>query len=756
MSLSAAAPGFFENTRFLVPKQHPMKTKCLLGLVITAALLGLASASTLTVTDASDHGPGTLRDTIAAAQAGDMIVFDPSIGTVIGLDSELLVDKALTIAGPGAPQLQISQGNKGRIFNVTQPTTISGLTLINGFALTGGAILGTDVTLRACTLTKNFSQNTGGAIAASGAWVIDGCSIIANRATNCGGGIYLDSGSMQIDHSTFEGNAARGGNFTRGGALSARNAATFAVMNSTFSNNSSDDGGAIYLERGFSSITDSIFSANFNPRFGLGGAISNDGTGTLTVARTSFTANATRLDGIGGAVYNIGTMMMMQSTLRGNSGGDNSDGGAILNDGDFILRDSTVSGNSIGNAPWSQAGGGIYNDGTFAIANCTIAGNTTGTNNVGAGIYNVYGRTTIDNSTISGNSGADMGGGIFNDADRDPNSTVSIANSILAGNSAASGPDVFGSTMSRGFNLIGNINGGSGFVGSDLINVDPQLGPLQNNGGPTETMATSPSSPALEHGDLGFNANGFEPPMTTDQRGSLRIAGGRLDIGAYENSSVNQPPVITQMTGPQTIECTSPTGTSATVSVSVADTDGNQLTIQWIVNGQVVQVDVIPGQPPITSGTVSYTGTYPLGTTTVMASVSDGKATVTRSTTVTIRDSTPPVIKAISANPNILWPPNHQMVPVAVTVTATDGGDPNPISRIISVTSNEAGTGQQYQITGDLTVDLRAERNGGGNGRIYTITVRCTDMSNNSSTRTVTVRVPKSRSDGFATRVGRK
>jgi hypothetical protein len=628
--------------------------------------------------------------------------------------------------------------------------------LINGFALTGGAILGTDVTLRACTLTKNFSQNAGGAIAASGAWVIDGCRIIANRATNCGGGIYLDSGSMQIDHSTFDGNAARGGSFTRGGALSARNAATFAVMNSTFSNNSSDDGGAIYLERGFSSIADSIFSANFNPRFGLGGAISNDGIGTLTVARTLFTGNATRLDGIGGAVYNIGTMTMTQSTLRGNSGGDNSDGGAILNDGDFTLRDSTVSGNSIGNAPWSQAGGGIYNDGTFAITDCTIAGNTTGTNNVGAGIYNVYGRTTIDNSTISGNSGADMGGGIFNDADRDPNSMVSIANSIMAGNSAASGPDIFGSVTSHGFNLIGNTNDGSGFVGSDLINVDPQLGPLHNNGGPTETMATSPSSPALEHGDLGFNANGFEPPMTTDQRGSPRIAGGRLDIGAYENSSVNQPPVITQMTDPQTIECSSPIGTSATVSVSVADADGNQLTIQWIVNGQVVQTDVIPGQPPTTKGSVSYTGTYPLGTTTVMASVSDGKSTVTRSTTVTIRDSSPPVIKAISANPNILWPPNHQMIPVTVTVTATDGGDPNPISRIISVTSNEGGTGQQYQMTGDLTVDLRAERNGGGNGRIYTITVRCTDMSNNSSTRTVTVKVPKSSSDGFATRVRRE
>ena len=101
-----------------------------------------------------------------------------------------------------------------------------------------------------------------------------------------------------------------------------------------------------------------------------------------------------------------------------------------------------------------------------------------------------------------------------------------------------------------------------------------------------------------------------------------------------------------------------------------------------------------------------------------------------------------PAIHSVTANPNVLFPPNHKMVNVTIAVSATDNCDVNPKSKIISVSSNEAGGGQ-FQITGDLTLKLQAEREGGGKGRIYTIRVRCTDMSNNSSTGAVTVTVPK-------------
>ena len=110
-------------------------------------------------------------------------------------------------------------------------------------------------------------------------------------------------------------------------------------------------------------------------------------------------------------------------------------------------------------------------------------------------------------------------------------------------------------------------------------------------------------------------------------------------------------------------------------------------------------------------------------------------------------DTIPPVISSVTADPAMLWPPNHKYHSVTVSVSASDNMDPAPVCKIISVTSNEPsdafhiGT-PDFVITGPLTVDLRAERLGHGSGRIYTITVQCTDSSNNSSTSTVTVTVP--------------
>ena len=112
-------------------------------------------------------------------------------------------------------------------------------------------------------------------------------------------------------------------------------------------------------------------------------------------------------------------------------------------------------------------------------------------------------------------------------------------------------------------------------------------------------------------------------------------------------------------------------------------------------------------------------------------------------------DAVPPVFESASASPDVLWPANHKMVPVTVTASVADVGDPSPITRIVSVTSNEAPNGSgdghtdtDWQITGPLTVDLRAERSGTGSGRVYTITVESRDHSGNASIKTVTVAVP--------------
>lgn len=144
---------------------------------------------------------------------------------------------------------------------------------------------------------------------------------------------------------------------------------------------------------------------------------------------------------------------------------------------------------------------------------------------------------------------------------------------------------------------------------------------------------------------------------------------------------------------------------------------------------------------------------FPLGMTTVQWTATDDSGNLgTDSQMVTIQDTIPPVIASASASPNSLWPPNHKMIPVSVAVAVSDVCDASPSCHIASVTSNEPvnGTGDgntepDWVITGPLTLLLRAERSGNGSGRIYTITVECTDGSGNTSTKPVLVTVAHDR-----------
>ena len=108
----------------------------------------------------------------------------------------------------------------------------------------------------------------------------------------------------------------------------------------------------------------------------------------------------------------------------------------------------------------------------------------------------------------------------------------------------------------------------------------------------------------------------------------------------------------------------------------------------------------------------------------------------------TVRKVYAPTINSVTATPNVLWPANNNMAPVSLTVDVTDNSDPAPVCQITDVTSNEAAAETDWQITGPLTLDLRAQRFGKGTGRIYTITVSCTNSSQLSSSATVTVSVP--------------
>ncbi len=159
--------------------------------------------------------------------------------------------------------------------------------------------------------------------------------------------------------------------------------------------------------------------------------------------------------------------------------------------------------------------------------------------------------------------------------------------------------------------------------------------------------------------------------------------------------------------------------------------------------------DNVDGAVPVSASPASGS-VFALGTTTVALSATDAAGnTATGSFTVTVVDTTAPVIAALTPSSGTLWPPNHKMVAVTLSATVADAVDAAPFTRIVAVGSNEPedGTGDgdtapDWVITGALTLDLRAERSGGGGGRIYTITVQSTDAAANSATRDATVSVP--------------
>jgi len=120
-----------------------------------------------------------------------------------------------------------------------------------------------------------------------------------------------------------------------------------------------------------------------------------------------------------------------------------------------------------------------------------------------------------------------------------------------------------------------------------------------------------------------------------------------------------------------------------------------------------------------------------------------GNAT-TKIVVLHVADTTRPVIQSITANPNVLSPANKKLIPVTLSVVASDNCDASPVSRIVSVTSNEAlGSQPDWVITGDLTLQLRAEVTSKTAPRVYTIKVCCTDASGNTTCKTVQVTVPK-------------
>lgn len=276
-------------------------------------------------------------------------------------------------------------------------------------------------------------------------------------------------------------------------------------------------------------------------------------SGTVSLSHLTLT------DGAGweaGAIKNGGTLTVTASTISGNRSGSSNltDGGSISNTGVLAVLNSTLSGNS------SQTrGGGIRNEGSATLTNCTISGNSA---YEGGGIHS-RGDLSLNNCTITDNTATSgYGGGIYWDARV---GSLTLGNTIIALNKATSAPDVYSNMFSvtvtsKGNNLIGETRDLSGWVASDKTGtfsnpVNPQIGVLADNGGPTKTHALLANSPAINGGNNALIPGG----VTTDQRGQARIQRDTVDIGAYESDALAD---TTSPTLSFTTSATTPTGTT--------------------------------------------------------------------------------------------------------------------------------------------------------------------------------------------------
>ena len=232
----------------------------------------------------------------------------------------------------------------------------------------------------------------------------------------------------------------------------------------------------------------------------------------------------------------------------------------------------------------------------------------------------------------------------------------------------------------------------------------------------TFTLSQTPSGPYVL-GTTGVSLT------ITDQNGQAASCSANVTVVDQQKPNIACPSPV--------VECAGPSGASVALNPIVSDNCPG-----------VTQVCAPP------SGSTFGLGTTPFSCTATDASSNQS----TCNSVVKIQDTTPPVISAVSATPNSLWPPNHKFLPVAVAVSVKDTCDPNPVCTVTSIVSNEPPTGggsgnpsPDFEIAGPLSVSLRAERAGTGSGRVYTITVTCKDHSNNSTQATTAVTVAHDR-----------
>ena len=438
----------------------------------------------------------------------------------------------ITIRGAGAAATIIDGDKLDRVFQILGGVTavVSGLTIQNGVAQDGGTSgakpgtegslgggilnLGTatlsDVVVQNCLAAGGFGTNgiagnltaaggglsaVGGGIFNSGTLTLIACAVIDDTAEGGKGG---DGATGAVDGSGGDGGGGSGGGIFNAGSLT--------VSQSTIAENNAYGG----------------FGGDAAPSFenlGYGGGSGGDAFGG-------------GLDVVDGATATL----IINSTIAGNSvgggfGGHGGDGGQ----GGNPMTNMGDEGGNGGNGGTAQ-GGGIASFAAFSVYNSTIAGNQVLGSSGGPGGRGGVGHPDGVAGT-DGYTGPAFAGGVWAPSDPGSPGVVTSVSTIIALNTSvpsgltAEPDDVEAAFASVTSTLLGLGDGATGIsngVNGNIVGVDPRLGPLQDNGGPTPTMALLPGSPAIDVG-----ANPLD--LTTDQRGySPRAVGIAADIGAYQ------------------------------------------------------------------------------------------------------------------------------------------------------------------------------------------------------------------------------
>jgi VCBS repeat-containing protein len=385
------------------------------------------------------------------------------------------------------------------------------------------------LTLQGVTLQNGFSTSNGGAIANRGQLTVEDSTLTLNYADIRGGAIDNDSGTVTLTNSALTRNTAGQFNTPSNGLGGALNSfgGRVTITGCTLTNNTAAAQGGAVATTNTTTIQDSTFDSNTAKN--TAGAVYLNAGGTLTATGSTFSNNqVTAAAGQAGAVY-------------------------VYITSSATFTNCTVSDNTVGGAsPLSfAAGGGFYDLGTLKLVNTTVAGNKAGT-----------------------------GGGVW----RATSASFVILNSLIALNAANDqfSTDISGNVTSLGGNLVGNAFATFGFRSTDLIGdelpIDPLLGPLQDNGGPTKTRALLSGSPAIDIG-LSTSPDSTLPVPAADQRGDPRPAGAGVDVGAFElePSPTDHPPVANPDS--YTVSKNNPLTVSASgVLGNDTDADGDALT----------------------------------------------------------------------------------------------------------------------------------------------------------------------------------